>query len=177
MFDSDPGNDVPNHMVGDPFDWTFRNRGSFTYYCKVHPFTMKGRVNVGPQPNPPAGGNQPPSGNSPNQNPQSGGADTTAPVVSRLRVSGGRTCRGVRHCHKRPTRVSFTLSEAAKVRVSLKRRGGRSPAAISMGGKAGANKLSLSTRRVPPGRYTVTLRATDDAGNPSKRASATFRVR
>src|ERR687884_1486227 len=52
MFDSDPGNDVPNHMVGDPFDWTFRTPGSFTYYCKVHPFTMKGRVNVGPQPNP-----------------------------------------------------------------------------------------------------------------------------
>jgi plastocyanin len=164
-FDSDPGDPDPEHAPGDTFSHTFSAAGSFTYFCKVHP-SMTGRVNVqAPAGTPPPSGTPPP-------------ADTTAPVVTNLRARGGRTCKGrPRRCRKRPTRVSFALSEAATVRIRLKRSRGRSPAPISREGKVGANKLRLSTRRVRRGRYTLTLRATDAAGNAATPQKTTFRVR
>jgi plastocyanin len=154
-FDSDPGNSSPLHRLGDTFSHTFTTPGTYTYFCKVHPF-MTGRVVVRAP----------------------GTADTTPPAVSSLRVRGGRKCaRGARRCHGRPTRVSFVLSEAAGVRIAFKRRGGHSPRALKLQGDAGANSVRLSTRRVRPGRYTLTLVATDDAGNRSAPARAHFRVR
>jgi hypothetical protein len=148
-FDSDPTGS-PFHTPGDTFAHTFNAAGSFGYFCKVHP-GMRGRVVV-----------QPPGGG--------GGEDTTAPIVSNLRARGGR--RG-----RRPTRVSMTLSEAADLTLAFKRRRGRSPRALSSRGEAGANAVRLSLRRVPPGRYRLTVRAVDDAGNAAEPARARFRVR
>src|SRR5919206_306000 len=44
-FDSDPGNSSPLHRLGDTFSHTFTTPGTYTYFCKVHPF-MTGRVVV-----------------------------------------------------------------------------------------------------------------------------------
>jgi plastocyanin len=148
-FDSDPTGS-PFHSPGDTFSHTFNTAGSFGYFCKVHP-GMRGRVIV----------QAPGTG---------GGGDTTAPTVSNLRVRGGR--RG-----RRRTRISLTLSEAADLRLAFKRRRGRSPRALSSRGEAGVNAVRLSLRRVPPGRYRLTVRATDDAGNAAVPVRKTFRVR
>ena len=145
-FDSDPVGS-PLHAPGDTFSHTFSATGSFGYFCKVHP-SMRGRVTV--------------------QAP--GSADTTAPVVSDLRVRGGR--RG-----RRPTRISLTLSEAAGLTLAFKRRRGSSPRKVSLRGEPGANAVRLSLRRVPPGRYQLSVRATDDAGNAAVPVRAGFRVR
>jgi plastocyanin len=163
-FDSDPGNDSPVHAPGTTFSHTFPSVGRFTYHCKVHSF-MTGTVVVG---TPPGGaGDDTPRG------------DTTAPKLSAVKVKGGRTCgaHAGRKCRKRPTRVSFALSEAGRVRLSFKRKGGHSPKPLTRAAKAGVNRIKLSTKRVKVGRYKLTIAATDAAGNRSARKTRKFRVR
>ena len=159
-FDSDPGNPSPLHAEGDQFSHTFSAPGRFTYFCKVHPTTMKGTVVVG------APGEPPPAG------------DTTPPGVSGLEARGGRNCkRKARRCKPRKTRVSFTLSEDASVRMTFDRGSGSDPQPLERAMTAGENQVTLSTRRVPRGRYELALVATDAAGNESGAATTNFRVR
>jgi plastocyanin len=161
-FDSDPGDSSPLHAPNDAFSHTFPAAGRFTYFCKVHPY-MQGTVQVGD----PGGGGEPPPG-----------GDTTAPGVSQLEAKGGRRCRrGARKCKPAQSRIRFTLSEAARVRIALKRSKGKSPRAIERDVPAGASTVRLSAKRVPPGRYAVTVVATDAAGNASGPAKASLRVR
>ena len=91
------------------------------------------------------------------------GSDVTPPVVSGLKVKPGST-----------TRVTFKLSEAAKVVISPKRSGGGSPRAVKLSGRAGTNTLKRKWRA---GRYTLSLVATDPSGNRSKTAKARFTVK
>jgi plastocyanin len=44
-FDSDPTG-VPLHPAGDVYSHRFTRQGSFTYFCRVHPDTMRGTVEV-----------------------------------------------------------------------------------------------------------------------------------
>jgi plastocyanin len=157
-FDSDPGDPSPFHAPGDTFEHTFATTGTFRYHCKVHAY-MSGRVVVQDGGSPPAG-------------------DATAPAVSALDARGGRSCRNRgRRCRKRPTRISFTLSEAAEVQIELERSRGASPAPIVRDGEAGDNSVKLRRRRVRRGRYTLALVATDAEGNSSAEATERFRVR
>ena len=159
-FDSDPGNPSPVHAPGYTFSHDFKKAGRFTYFCKVHP-SMTGSVTV----RAPSGGTTPPP-------------DTAAPLVSSLKVKGGRKCRKrARKCRNRRTRISFSLSEAARVRIAFKRRRGKSPKPVVRQLDAGVASLRLSTRRVPRGRYTLTLVATDGVGNASAPRKRRFRVR
>jgi DNA-binding beta-propeller fold protein YncE len=87
-------------------------------------------------------------------------ADTTAPAVSRVGIG-------------RRARISFTLSEAATVRVVVRRRGGRAKT-LTLAGRAGTNRVRLGVRA--RGRYRVTVTATDAAGNRSLPAGVRFRV-
>jgi uncharacterized delta-60 repeat protein len=109
-------------------------------------------------------------------------ADRTAPALSRLRLS--RTAFRAR----RGTKVTYRLSEQASVRLTVtraRRRTGRAGFArfahITRTGASGANKLTLKrkigARRLTPGRYRLTLRATDPAGNTSNPARARFTVK
>jgi plastocyanin len=155
-FDSNPGTSSPLHPPGDKFAHTFPSEGRFTYHCKVHGF-MTGTVVVG-TPDP---------------------GDSTAPKLSALKARGGRTCgkHEGKRCHKRSTRVSFALSEAGRVRLSFKRKGGHSPKPVTRAAKAGVNTIKLSTKRVKVGRYKLSIRATDAAGNRSAAKTRRFRVR
>jgi plastocyanin len=154
-FDSDPGNSAPFHAPGYTFSHDFKKPGRFTYHCKPHPY-MQGTVVV-------RGG---------------GGGDTTAPLVSGLKAKGGRKCRRKqRKCRNRNTRISFSLSEFAGVVIKFKRRRGRSPKPVARRLGAGPRRIRLSTRRVPRGRYKMTLVATDSAGNSSQPVTRRFRVR
>jgi plastocyanin len=158
-FDSDPGNASPIHAPADTFSHTFNTPGKFTYFCKVHA-SMHGTVVV-TDPNAP-----PPP------------ADTTPPTAAFDSVKGGRKCgKRAKHCKAKPSRVRFTLSEDAHAKLTFKRSSGRSPAGIERDLKAGAQSFKLSTKRVPRGRYTLTLVATDAAGNASPAATASMRVR
>ncbi|MEA2443654.1 MAG: hypothetical protein QOJ12_946, partial [Thermoleophilales bacterium] len=159
-WDSDPGPASPLHVVGDTFSHTFNSVGSYGYFCRVHSF-MRGTVRVGDPSaqQPPATGGEPgggqPGGGQPQPGqpqPQQPTADTAAPVFGTPRVSVARR------------RVSFKLDEAAGVTAKL--RGRKVKRTLKLNGRAGTNVLKLP-KRVSAGRYTLTLVATDAAGNAS----------
>jgi plastocyanin len=156
-WDSDPSGPPSSvtHPPGSVFSRMFNTPGTFTYFCKVHS-NMHGKVVVtGP------GGAPPP--------------DTTPPVLSSVKATGGRTCkRGAQHCTPKPTVVHFTLSEDATVKVAVP---GHPKANQTKSAKAGSDVAVISTRRLPPGKYRVNVTATDAAGNSSATAHATVRVR
>jgi hypothetical protein len=96
-----------------------------------------------------------------------------APVVTKLTFKPRRLRRG----HK--ATVRFRITEVATVRLSFaKRRGKRYRAAGSLTRRvhAGAVKLTFKRRALKPGRYRLTLVATDVSGRRSKPVRATFRV-
>ena len=155
-FDSDPGKTptAADHPPTDTFDHVFNTPGTFTYFCKVHSF-MSGKVIV-PDPNGP-----PP--------------DTTAPKLTGLKGTGGRKCKkGAKKCKPKPTVLRFKLSEAATVKVRAPK---HKAANTTRSGKAGSNTIKLSTKKLPPGKWTVKLTATDAAGNSSAAKTVTVKVR
>ena len=146
-WDSDPGKTPSSidHLPGSTFSHTFNTPGTFTYLCKVHSF-MTGKVVVnGP------GGSPPP--------------DTTAPTLSKFSTTGGRKCKkGAKKCKGRPTTLRFKLSEAATVTVKVPK---HKAANVTRAGKAGSNAINFSTSKLPPGKWTLNVSATDSAGNTS----------
>jgi virginiamycin B lyase len=108
-----------------------------------------------------------------------GGTDAMAPGLKRVVANAKR--------------VKFTLSEDASVKVKVARvtrvrRSHRSDAAaarsrtktvrtLTVAGKPGRNTVSLRTRGLAAGSYRVTVRAIDAAGNASKPAKASFKVK
>jgi hypothetical protein len=104
--------------------------------------------------------------------------DRRAPVLSRVRVSPKkfRAARG--------GKVRYRLSERASVLLmfQVKRRGRWEPfVARRLSGHPGMNSLRvrrrIAGRLLRPGRYRVSLRASDIARNQSKRVRRSFRVK
>jgi plastocyanin len=87
--------------------------------------------------------------------------DTTLPRLSRLRA---RT-RGS------AVRLSFRLSEEARVKVSL-----RGPSRRSATRSLSRGSRSVRFRRLREGRYRATLRPTDTAGNRGRAVTKRFRI-
>jgi hypothetical protein len=71
--------------------------------------------------------------------------------------------------------IRYRLSEAARVVITIKPRKGRATR-LSKRSRAGAN-TARRRHALRPGRYRLTLVATDAAGNRSKPRQLTFRVR
>jgi uncharacterized delta-60 repeat protein len=94
-------------------------------------------------------------------------ADTQAPVVGALKVT--RKAAGKR------ARIAFSLSEPARLKLALKRRGRRAQR-FALDAVAGANRVR-TPRRLKRGRYRLTVVAVDAAGNASAPARARFRMR
>jgi hypothetical protein len=88
--------------------------------------------------------------------------DTTAPRITKLKL--------------KKTRLSFTLSEAAKVKVTFEQRVGkhykRLSGTLTRSETNGTHALHVKKRR--RGRYRLTVTATDAAGNRSKAARLSF---
>jgi hypothetical protein len=108
-----------------------------------------------------------------------GSVDAIAPGLSSVSLSAPafRVARG--------TRVRFGLSEAASVRFTIRRRsGGRAIGSFVRSAGAGPNSVRFSgrlrvrgrTQSLAPGRYRMTLVATDAAGNRSLARRVSFRV-
>jgi plastocyanin len=149
----------------DPTPWTvsrrFEQRGEFTYICEAHPTSMRGRVTVLAQGQPPPG-------------------DTTSPGITDLESTRSRFCNTRRRsCRRRGTRFRFQLSEDAAVRAVVRPVGrprGRRGDRFQANGTAGANSIRYSGRGLKPGRYRLTLTATDANGNVSAPARIRFTV-
>lgn len=97
--------------------------------------------------------------------------DSTPPRISKLRLLRQPSARRV-------GRLSLTLSERARVVVTLKRiRKGAKARGIRQAFKsapAGERVLRLAKRNLRPGRYRLTVVAIDAAGQPSKAARVAF---
>jgi hypothetical protein len=155
QFDSDPGGN-PSHRRGEAFAHRFTKPGTFTYYCRVHPF-MRGTVVVTGEPV---------------------SDDVTAPVISALRARPSRLCaRRSRRCRATATTISFRLDEQAQVSGRVAGRGNRTVRRFSLGGREGTNRVRLRARGLRPGLYRVVLVATDAAGNRSLERTVRVRVR
>jgi hypothetical protein len=112
--------------------------------------------------------------------------DATAPVLSGLRVSHrafavGRARTAVSARQVRSTRFTYSLSETAKVVVTIRRVVTRRTAGrLIRSARSGSNVLRFSGRigskALKPGRYRAVLTATDAAGNRSAPKSVSFRV-
>jgi hypothetical protein len=103
--------------------------------------------------------------------------DTAAPVLSRVRLAKSRLRPGKR------TTLTFRLSEAAAVTVTLLRKQGSRLKAISrvpFAASAGTVKRGFAARvrskPLKPGRYVLRVAAVDTAGNRSRVVSVAFRV-
>jgi len=101
--------------------------------------------------------------------------DTKAPVLTALKLAHKSAKRG------KGTTVSWKLSEAATVRVAIAtvpRKGHKRVAkgTTAKKAKAGAGKVAVG-KKLARGRYRLTVRATDAAGNVSKALTLAFTVR
>ena|SRR5215212_5231376 len=132
---------------------------------------------------------QPPPADQPP--PAAPAADTQAPRITGFRstrsvfaIARAATPRAARVA--RGTRLSYTLTENARVVLKIQRTLAGRPAryrsvgTLSRNGSAGANRTRftgrIGRRALRPGRYRAVITATDTAGNRSARAFARFRV-
>ena len=91
--------------------------------------------------------------------------DSSAPML------GGLSVKLVR----RALRVRFTLSEAATLRIVVKRKGAKRPMVKTVTVRPGKRTLRLRVGKLRHGRYTVKLVATDAQGNAAAPKVRRFR--
>ena len=119
-------------------------------------------------------------GTAPETGPGPDAGDRVAPVLSAASLSTARF-----HAGRRGTRVRFSLSEAATVRFRIARRvpvqrvgsfTRHAPAGAGAVRFRGRLRLGGRLRALRPGRYRLTLVATDAAGNSSAPTRLRFRI-
>jgi plastocyanin len=162
-FDSDPGKSPAevNHAAGnDYFSHGFARPGRFTYYCKVHPQSMRGVVNVTATPV---------------------SSDRDPPLLARVSVRPRRACsRRGRGCRSARAELRYTIYETAVVSILIERRGRgrwRLMRSLQSASGPGARRRRLPVRGLPAGRYRVRLSAEDGGGNRSRTVTTGFTVR
>ena len=163
---------------------TFSSEGVYTFICDAHPGAMDGSITVQdepvetptpdptqtptvtPTPTPSPQPSGPPSTTTPP--PTGGTADTVKPTVRSVRTKALR----------RAIRVQFLVSERATVTVRVKRRGSRKVLKSKrVQVLAGTRTVTLRSKRLKKGRYTVEIRARDAYGNRSSLAKKRLALR
>ena len=148
-----------------------------------------GALELPTQPLKPGAGDASPAGA---VDPQSGlppvspARDTLAPALSGLRFSHkvfavGRARTAIAARTARGTRLSYTLSESARVVVKIQRVGSkRAVGKLTRTAKSGRDRIAFSGRigakALKAGRYRAVITATDAAGNRSAAKSVSFRI-
>jgi plastocyanin len=166
--DTDPGTNRPDHQIGDQFQLSFDQPGTYSFHCKLHS-TVKGVITVDPVPGDPV--------TEPDPVPKSN-VDLSPPPVRDLRLAAHRVGR-------RGTSLSFSLGEDAKLAADYYRydsKGRRHYAGYATWpGHIGLNGVRFAARRhhfrPRPGKYLAIIRATDDASNVSKPHRLGFHIR
>ena len=142
----------PTIAAGKTYTHVFGTAGTYRYHDALHP-SLTGKVVV----------NGPP------------GSDTTPPALSKVSATGGRKCKkGQKNCKGRPTTLRFKLSEPATVKVKVPKHKG---ANVTRSAQAGSNTIKFSTSKLPPGKWTLNLSATDSSGNTSPVKPVTVKVK
>jgi plastocyanin len=166
--DSDAGNPLPNHPIGDSFQVSFDQPGTYLYQCKLHS-TVRGTITVSDTQGDPV--------TEPDPVPKSQ-VDLKAPKVRNLHLENTQFSG-------RGTKAHFSLGEKAKLDADyfLLGPGGRRTYAGfgKWTGYLGLNTISFGGRgkhfRAKHGRYVAELRATDRASNVSKPRQIRFEIR
>ena len=94
------------------------------------------------------------------------GPDTTPAKVTRAKAKRG----------KKSVRVSFTLSEDAKVKAVFTRAGKRVKAVSPKLLKEGPHSVTFKPKKLTPGSYRVKITTRDFKGNSGKAPSVKFKV-
>jgi plastocyanin len=166
--DSDPGIELPQHRIGDEFQVSFDQPGTYDFVCRLHS-TVRGRVVVSSNPGDPLTEIDP----APLIN-----VDERPPRVSDLALAPNPM-------HGRGGKLNFALDEWAKLDADyfrLKRNGKREFAGWAKWkpGHIGFNEIRFGNRGkrfdAEPGRYVAELRATDRELNTSEPRRIRFRI-
>jgi plastocyanin len=159
--------------------YTFSQPGTYQFVCDAHPNQMKGTITVTGDPvgtptatatatataTPTATVTTQPGGGG--QTPAPGGtSDTTRPTVRSLKL------KALKHA----TRVTFRLSEKATVTIHVKR-GKKVLKTARLQLQKGLHRVTVRSPRLRKGRYTIDISARDAAGNRSKLAARSLRLR
>lgn len=166
-FDSDAGNGLPEHPVGDSFQVSFDAPGTYQFVCKLHS-TVRGTVTVSDTPGDPA--------SEPDPVPASR-VDQKAPRIRDLTL-GRNPIRG------RGGQLTFSLGERAKADADYFHRepGGKREFAgwAKWNAHIGLNEIRFGGRGehfdAEPGRYVAEIRATDGEGNLSEPRKLNFEI-
>jgi hypothetical protein len=146
-----------------------------------------------PEPTPGPGTGGTPGGGVPGGNPGGGGGgvitpprDTVAPTLKGVKLSPRKlkAARGATLAAKKGAKLTFSLSEASAVTVTVLKQSGRKYKALSPSVPlaAGAGKTTrrfsarLNGKALKPGRYKMRVAAVDTAGNAAKPATVAFKV-
>jgi plastocyanin len=165
--ESDPGNDLPVHKIGDTFQASFNQPGTYELVCRLHS-TVRGRVVVSSNPGDPT--------SEPDPDPPIE-FDDRAPRVRKLSL-GRNPIRG------RGDQLHFELDERAKVDADYFRIGPKGRPVFAgwakWSGYIGFNEIRFGARgkhfRAKPGRYVAEIRATDGDENVSKPRRVRFEI-
>ncbi len=166
--DSDPQTNQPQHDLGDTFQATFDQPGTYVLQCKLHS-TVRGTVTVSATPGDPV--------SEPDPIPKSN-VDNTPPRLRELALRAHKFGR-------RGTALSFSLGERSRVSADFFRYdadGHRHFAGYrTYSGHVGFNGVRLAGRskhfRPRPGRYLTVIEATDNANNTSSPRRFKFEIR
>jgi plastocyanin len=171
----------PNDVIGDHPDVTyeFTAEGVYAFYCEAHPGAMDGKITVQDEPVDPTPTPTPtqtatptptpipqPGGTNPTTPPPTPGADSVKP---RVRSVSAKALR-------RAVRVKFRLSEPATVTVRVKR-GRRVVKSKRVQAGAGTHTVTVRSKKLKKGRYTIEILARDASGNRSKLATKRLTLR
>ena len=176
LVDSDAGNNSPNHPLGDTFEYSFDQAGTYSFSCKLHA-TVRGTVTVSDRPGDPDSDPGPaPEVFWDEEAPQ---LDEVRPVDSRLGYKG------------KGGELSFAISERAVVdleyfrlvKVGPKKRprwvrrfAGFSEWQTFIGYNFVNYGAKSANFQSAPGRYVGLLRATDPSGNVTEPVKFRFEI-
>lgn len=167
--DSDPGNNFPNHPVGDSFQVSFDNPGSYSFKCKLHA-SVRGTVTVSSTPGDPTAEPDPVPENK---------VDRTGPHLREIALD-------TKTVHRRGARLRFALNERAKVYADyyrIDRRGRREFAGYQLwrSRHIGYNDVRFGEPgdrfKAEHGRYEAKLWAADSLDNTSRKRAVRFEIR
>ncbi|MDX6505323.1 MAG: hypothetical protein QOE29_2448 [Gaiellaceae bacterium] len=167
--DSDPGTDTPRHSIGDHFQVSFDQPGTYSFHCKLHPF-VRGTVTVSSTPGDPS--------TEPDPVPRSN-VDLKAPYLDGIHLDSDRF-------GKAGTRLHYGTDERAKLDAEIYRIGKHHRRHFAgwqdwSFGHVGYNHVHFgypSEHFKPrPGHYKAYLRATDASHNESRAHPVLFSVR
>ena len=152
------------------YSHTFPDAGVYHFVCAAHP-QMTGTVTVGtpdppddpPDDDPPS---SPPPTTHPTTPPPTPSADSVKPTVKSVKLKALR----------RAVRVRFRLSEPASVTVRVKR-GRKVIKSKRVQAGAGTHSLTVRSKKLKKGRYTVEILARDASGNRSRLATKRLSLR